>query len=70
MDRFVRSVLDPSYFDFETEILIPFQTRKKNFGAVSDKNSVHPASESAAELSKKVLNQSKTALSRLSGTDG
>jgi hypothetical protein len=49
MDRFVRSVLDPNYYDFETEILIPFQTRKKNLGAITDKNSLDHASGSAAE---------------------
>jgi hypothetical protein len=70
MDRFVRSVLDPNYYDFETEILVPFQTKRKNLGAIVDKNSLDPTSGSAADLSKKVLNQSKTALSRHSGTDG
>ena len=62
MDRFILNVLDPNYFDFKEDLLIPLQNKGKKEQARIPKGSA-----SAAEFSKKSIAQSKMDKSKASG---
>ena len=58
LDRFARNVVDPSYFDFTEDILVPYYQRKKRSSQVSG---LHAA--------KKILGDTLVASSKHSVTE-
>ena len=70
MERFVRNVLDPQYFDFQEDLLGPFYAKAaKRSGTSSHPKTLGQNSLSAVELTKKILGQSKMNTSKMSATN-
>ena len=70
MERFVRNVLDPQYFDFQDDLLAPFYAKaNKRSGAIGPPKTLAQNSVSAVELTKKILGQSKMNTSKMSATN-
>mmetsp|Transcript_42571 Transcript_42571/g.65292 ORF Transcript_42571/g.65292 Transcript_42571/m.65292 type:complete len:124 (-) Transcript_42571:2447-2818(-) len=59
MERYVLNVLNPTYFDFRQDILLPYAARKQKFS---------PSGQSMVEMTKKT-NPSKMNLSKMSDSN-